>query len=124
MLLGAILAAAASTAAVSIPTARPFPQVLPVAMRGLRCPDGGRAIGDRVAKTYILQELEIDTFDKEPKLLGFVYSGADGNDYIDLSPGVPGERTRIMRDGDINRGTMMMRYCFSTPWDGKRNSSP
>jgi hypothetical protein len=120
MFLSLILAAAASTAAVSIPTPLPFP----VAARGLRCPGGGRAIGDRVGKSYILQELQIETREKQPKVVGFVYSSADGNDYIDLSPSVPDEKTRLMQDGDLDPVTTMMRYCFSAPWDGKRTASP
>jgi hypothetical protein len=124
MLAGILLAAAASTAAVSVPTARPFPQVLPVAVPGLRCPDGGRAIGDRVGKSYILQILEIVTFEKDPKVVGFVYSDAGGNDYVDLSPSDPGAKVHLLQDGEIARASAMMRYCFSAPWDGKRNSSP
>jgi len=119
MLLRLLLAAAASTAAVSVSTTPP----LPVALRGLHCPGGGRAIGDRVGKSYILQELEIETREKNPKVLGFVYSGADGNDYIDLSPSAPNEKTRLMRDVDIDQSTMMMRYCFSAPWDGIRTAA-
>ena len=92
-------------------------------MRGLHCPSGGRAIGDPVGKSVILQELEIDTREKDPKVLGFVYAGSDGNDYVDLSPSVPGEKTRLMRDGDVNEATMMMRYCFSGPWDGVRKAT-
>jgi hypothetical protein len=123
VLQGVILAAAAMAAASVQMTAQPFPAVLPVAASGLRCPSGGRAIGDPVGKSYILQELEIDSREKQPKLVGFVYSGADGNDYIDLSPSVGGEKTRLMRDGEIDRATMVMRYCFSAPWDGARAAS-
>ena len=125
MLPGVIFAAAVSTAAVSVqpPLAQAFPLALPVAAKGLRCPSGGRTIGAPVAKTYILQEIEIDSREQHPKILGFVYSGADGNDYIDLSPSVTGARTRLIQDGDVNRVTMMMRYCFSAPWDGTRTAS-
>jgi hypothetical protein len=111
VLLGAILAAAVSTAA-----APASPAALPVAQRGMHCPGGGRAIGDRVGKTYILQELQIVTRNADQKLVGFIYSGADGNDYIDLSPSVQSERTRLMRDGEPDKTTTMMRYCFSEPW--------
>lgn len=123
-MLSILLAAAASTAAVSIqsPLAQAFPLTLPLAARGLHCPSGGRPIGAPVAKTYILQELEIDTREQHPKLLGFVYSGADGNDYIDFSPSA-GEKTRLMREGDVDEVTMMMRYCFSAPWNGARTAS-
>lgn len=124
MLPGVILAAAVSTAAASVqpPLAQVFPLALPAAAKGLHCPSGGRAIGAPVGKTYILQEIEIDSREQHPKILGFVYSGADGNDYIDFSPSVAGERTRLMQDGDVTR-TMMMRYCFSAPWDGSRTAS-
>jgi hypothetical protein len=119
-----ILAAAASTAAASIqpPLAQAFPLALPNAARGLHCPSGGRTIGAPVGKSYILQEIEIDSREKQPRVLGFVYSGADGNDYIDLSPST-GAKTRLMQDGDVNRMTMMMRYCFSAPWNGARTAS-
>jgi hypothetical protein len=117
VLLALIFAAAALTAAA------PFPQTLPPAARGLHCPSGGRAIGDRVGKSYILQELEIDSREAQPKVLGFVYSGADDTDYVDFSPSKPNEKTRLMQDGDIDRRTMMMRYCFAGPWDGTRTAS-
>lgn len=117
VLLSVILAAAASTAAA------PFPKDLPRAARGLHCPSGGRAIGDRVGMSYILQELEIDSREAHPQVLGFVYSDAADNDYVDFSPSNPNEKTRLMHDGDIEPTTMMMRYCFAGPWDGKRTTS-
>jgi hypothetical protein len=117
-----VLAAAASTAAVSVPSAPPA-RALPIAARGLRCAGGGRAIGDRVGKSYIVQELELLTRDKNASVVGFIYSGADGNDYVDLSPSIAGEKTRLMGDADVDRGATMMRYCFSSPWDGVRTAS-
>jgi hypothetical protein len=95
------------------------PSTLPIASRGLHCPAGGRAIGDPVAKTYILQELQIVSRDPQMKLVGFVYSGADGNDYIDLTPSDPQEHVRLMREGEPGKNTVM-RYCFSEPWNGAR----
>jgi hypothetical protein len=69
-----------------IAAAQSVPQTLPIAQRGLRCAGGGRAIGDAVGKTFILQELQIVSRDGERKVIGFIYSGADGQDYIDLTP--------------------------------------
>lgn len=124
MLLAIILAAAASTAAADVqpPIAQAFPPTLPSAAKGLHCPSGGRTIGAPVGKTYILQELEIDSREKQPRVLGFVYSGADGNDYIDFSPST-GAKTRLMQTRDVDEMTMMMRYCFSAPWNGARTAS-
>jgi hypothetical protein len=96
------------------------PSTLPIAARGLHCPGGGRAIGDPVAKSYILQELQIVTRDRDMKLIGYVYSAADGNDYIDLTPSDPREHVRLMRDDEPPKATTMMRYCFSEPWNGAR----
>lgn len=116
----AVMIAAALSAAASVPeTPAPFPAVLAPAARGAHCPGGGRAIGDRIANAYILQELQIVTRDADMKLVGFVYSGSDGRDYIDLSPSDPKAKTRLMRDGEPPVNTMM-RYCFSAPWDGVR----
>jgi hypothetical protein len=53
------------------------------------------------------------------KAIGFIYSGADGNDYIDLTPSDPQEHVRLMRDGEPAKNAMM-RYCFSEPWNGAR----
>jgi hypothetical protein len=92
------------------------PGALPVAEKGLRCPGGGRAIGDRVGKTYILQELQIETRDADKKVVGFVYSGADGQDYIDLTPGDPHQYVHPMRDDELDKTRTMMVYCFSRPW--------
>lgn len=89
---------------------------LPVAQKGMHCPGGGRAIGDPIGNTYILQELQIVTRNAGMKLVGFIYSGADGVDYIDLSPSVPGAKARVMRDEEPPKATTMMRYCFSEPW--------
>jgi hypothetical protein len=96
------------------------PSTLPLAAHGLHCPGGGRAIGDPVAKTYIVQELQIVSRDKDMNLIGFIYSGADGNDYIDLTPSDPHEYVRLLRDGEPPKITTMMRYCFSEPWNGAR----
>jgi hypothetical protein len=103
--------------------AQPFTEPLPAAARGLHCPSGGRTIGSAVGKSYILQELEIDTREATPRLVGFVYSGADGRDYVDFTPSSAGEKTRLMQTGDIDRDTMMMRYCFAGPWDGARTAT-
>lgn len=89
---------------------------LPVAQRGLRCPGGGRAIGDSVAKTFILQELQIVSRDGAKKVLGFIYSGADGQDYIDLTPSDAHGYVHVMRDGELDKTKTMMIYCFSKPW--------
>ena len=89
---------------------------LPVAQRGLRCPGGGRAIGDPVGKTYILQELQIVSRDGEKKTLGFIYSGADGVDYIDLKPSDPHSYVHVMGDSELDKTKTMMIYCFSEPW--------
>jgi hypothetical protein len=116
----ALWTAAALAAAVSIPAQPAFPSVLAPAARGARCPGGGRAIGDPVGKSYILQELQIVTRDRDRKLVGFVYSGADGRDYIDLSPSDTAAKTRLMNDGEKTPPGTMMLYCFSAPWGGAR----
>lgn len=111
-------------AAVTLALAAAFPaavpafaaDALPVAQRGMHCAGGGRGIGDPVGKSYIVQELQIVTRDKDMKLVGFIYSGADGRDYIDLAPSNAGEKTRLLRDREPDPLTTMMRYCFSKPW--------
>lgn len=92
------------------------PGALPVAQKGLRCPGGGRAIGDPVAKTFILQELQLETRDADRRVIGFIYAGADGQDYIDLTPSDPHQRVHLMRDGELDKSKTMMVYCFSRSW--------
>ena len=125
MVARVILAAAVSTVAAAVQAiATPVPAGLPVAARGLHCQFGGKAIGDRVGKTYIVQELEVVSRDIHESIIGFVYSGADGVDYVDLSPSMYDAKPRPMQDGDLDRSKTMMLYCFSAPWDGKRTASP
>jgi hypothetical protein len=102
---------------VSIAQAQAAPAgALPVAQKGLHCSGGGRAIGDQVGKTFILQELQIVSRDANRNVLGFIYSGADGQDYIDLRPSNPHASVHLMGDGELNKATTMMVYCFSRPW--------
>lgn len=105
-----------SLLAAAAPLQHADPGALPLAQKGLHCPGGGRAIGDPVAKTFILQELQIVTRDGDRKVVGFIYSGADGQDYIDLTPSDPREHVRLMRDGEPDKSKTMMVYCFSKPW--------
>jgi hypothetical protein len=93
-----------------------LPAALPIAQKGLRCPSGGRAIGDPVAKTFILQELQIVSRDANRSVLGFIYSGADGQDYLDLTPSNPHAYVHLMGDSEVDKSKTMMVYCFSKPW--------
>jgi hypothetical protein len=97
-------------------SAQALPAALPVAQKGLHCSGGGRAIGDPVAKTFILQELQIVSRDANRNVLGFIYSGADGQDYLDLTPSNPRAYVHLMGDSELDKGKTMMLYCFSKPW--------
>ncbi len=117
----ATLVAAAVAAAASVPTAAPFPAVPPAPVLGAHCPDGGgRAIGERIGKGfYIRQELQLASLDKDHRVIGYVYSSSDGNQYIDLTPSDPAERVRLIRADDLPRQGAFLRYCFSEAWTPK-----
>ena len=100
-------------------SASAFPTVIGPAAPGERCPGGGRAIGDPVAKSYIVQELQIVQRDPKKELVGFIYAAADGRDYIDLSPSDPTKKTRVMADNETTPPGTMMLYCFNAPWTAK-----
>lgn len=109
--------AAAVAAAASVPAPLPFPVNPPAAHAGAHCPGGGgRAIGEGVGRGYIRQELQIITRDSQQRVLGYVYSGSDGDDYIDLTPSDARARVRVLQAGDLPRPGAMLRYCFSGPW--------
>lgn len=124
--LQSIVMAAALVAAASVPTPAPFPVNPPAPQRGAHCPDGGgRAIGDAIGKgAYIRQEWQIASTRLDRHLIGYVYAGSDGYDYIDLTPAVPGERVRLLQKADLPRPGAFLRYCFSDvwtmPWKPKR----
>ncbi|HET7814126.1 MAG TPA: hypothetical protein VFL13_07105 [Candidatus Baltobacteraceae bacterium] len=112
------LAAAAFAAAASVRTPSPFPVNPPQPTRGAHCADGGgRAIGDAIGKgAYIRQELQLASIEANRHVVGYVYSGSDGNQYIDLTPTVKGEHVRLLKAGDLPRPDAIMRYCFADAW--------
>jgi hypothetical protein len=107
----AVVFAAALVAAASVPGQLAAPA------RGAHCAGGGgRAIGDRAGKGYIRQEFQVVTRDAQLRVLGYVYSSSDGNDYVDRRPSEPSQRVHLLQDGEIDTRTEMMRYCFSGAW--------
>ena len=111
----AALFAAASIPATQSQTPSPAVQLAP-ARPGMRCPSGGRAVGEDVRNGYFIATiLELHSRDKDPKVIGYIYAGSDGQDYLQLVGG----RTHVMRAGEVAQSDAFMVYCFSKPWMGK-----
>lgn len=114
MLLALMLFAGSKAAAAPLPVR--FPDARP----GLQCPSGGRAIGAPIAHTFIAQILEVVSRDAPHKVVGWIYAGGDGRDYLDLSASDPQAQTVVLKAGDLDPAKTYMRYCFAAPWMGGR----
>ena len=64
---------------------------------------------------FIATILELRSRDKEPKVIGYIYAGSDGQDYLQRT----GEQTHLMRPGEVPPSEAFMVYCFNKPWMGK-----
>lgn len=109
-----LLAFVAGSRATALPLPLPFPDARP----GLRCASGGRPIGAPVAHTFIAQILEVVDRAAPRKVIGWIYAGGDGRDYLDLSTTTPQTHTVLLKKGDLDLTKTFMRYCFAAPWMG------
>lgn len=111
-----VATAAATIAAASVLSA-PAQTELPAAKPGMHCASGGKAIGDDIRSGYFITTvLEVRTRDKDRKVVGWIYSGSDGIDYLQKTED---KRAHQLADNEVSLVETMMVYCFSKPWMGK-----
>ena len=115
--LRTITTAAALAAASILPATAQNADKLPPAKPGMHCASGGRAIGEDIRNGYFITTvLEVRTRDKDRKIVGWIYSGSDGIDYLQR---LDEKNAHQLGDGEISPAETMMVYCFSKPWMGK-----